>query len=377
MSEITPVRILLESDKCIRCGNCFAVCPVSLTARMNKFPGPKHIGGDIPRPTHEFEVNDDNLFLCTACCACRDVCPGNISIEEITRVVRSKIVESGRFAKTLKDALESTVKYGNPWGLPRSERAKWTKGLTVKDLSKGEKADVLLFVGCTNAYDTRSQEVTKSMAKILNKAKVDFGILGTDESCCGEPVRWIGETGLFEELKQRNTELFEKHGVSKIVTMSPHCYDTLNYYYDLKKTKVQHYTEFLYELVHTGRVKPSKKVNMRITFHDPCTLGRKHKVFDEPREILKSIPGVDLIEMERVRDEGFCCGGGAGRVWLETPVKERLSVARLHEASKTKPDVVATSCPWCLTQLEDAVKTIGDEHVKIKDVAEIFAESIE
>jgi Fe-S oxidoreductase len=215
------------------------------------------------------------------------------------------------------------------------------------------------------------------LVNILNKAKVDFGILGTDELCCGDPVRWIGETGLFEELKQRNTEMIEKHGVSKIVTMSPHCYDAFNSYYDLKKTKIQHYTEFLYELVHTGRVKPAKKVNIRITYQDPCTLGRKHKVFDEPREILKSIPGVDLIEMERSRDDSFCCGGGAGRVWLEIPVRERLSVARLREALKTKPDVVATSCPFCLIELEDAVKTIGDEHVKIRDIAEIFAESIE
>lgn len=377
MSLITPARVLLEADKCIRCGNCLAVCPVTLTARLDTFPGPKHVGGDIPRPTHEFEVNDDILFLCSACNACRDVCPTNMSIEEIMREIRSKIVESGRFSKTLKDALESTVKYGNPWGLPRGERAEWSKGLPVKDLSKGEKADVLLFVGCTAAYDTRVQEVAKSFVSILNKAKVDFGILGTDELCCGDPIRWIGEMGLFEELKQRNTEMFKKHGVSKIITISPHCYDAFNSYYDLKETKIQHYTEFLYELVDTRRVRPTKEVNRRITYQDPCMLGRKHKVFDKPREILKSIPGVDLIEMERSRDDSFCCGGGAGRVWLEIPVRERLSIARLREALKTNPDVLATSCPFCLIELEDAVKVIGEERVKIRDIAEIFAESLE
>lgn len=377
MSQITPALVLLEADKCIRCGNCLAVCPVTLTVGLNIFPGPKHIGGDIPRPIHEFEVNDDILFLCSTCNACREVCPTNISIEEIMREIRSKIVESGRFPKTLKDVLESTVKYGNPWGLPRSKRIEWSKGLPVKDLSKGEKADVLLFVCCTAAYDTRIQEIAKSLVSILNKAKIDFGILGTDESCCGDPIRWIGEMGLFEELKQRNIEMFKKHDVSKIITISPHCYDMLKSYYDLKGIEIQHYTEFLYELVDTRRVKPNREVKRKITYHDPCILGRKHKVFDEPRKILKSTPGVGLIEMERSRDNSFCCGGGGGRVWLEIPVRERLSLIRLREALKTNPDVVATSCPFCLTELEDAVRVMEEERVKIRDIAEIFAESLE
>lgn len=376
MSLITPARALLEADECIRCGNCLVVCPVFLTVGLDVYPGPKHVGGDIPRPAHRFLVNDDILFLCTACDACRDACPANITIEEIMREIRSKIVEAGRFPKTLKDALESTVKYGNPWGLPRGERTEWSKGLPVKDLSKGEKADVLLFVGCTPSYDTRVQEVAKSLVSILNRAKVDFGILGTDESCCGSPIRWMGEMGLFEELRQRNTEMFEKYGMSKIVTISPHCYDAFKLYYDLKGIEIQHYTEFLYELIDTGKVKPTKKVERRVTYQDPCMLGRKHKVFDEPREILKLIPGADLTEMERIRDESFCCGGGAGRVWLEVPAKERLSLVRLREAMKTNPDVLATSCPFCLIQLEDAVRVIGEERIKVRDITEIFAESL-
>jgi len=376
MSLITPAQVLLQADKCIRCGNCTAVCPVLLTAGLDVYPGPKHVGGDVPRPTHEFEVNDDVVFLCSACDACRDVCPANIPIEEIMREIRREIVEAGRFPKTLKNALESTFKYGNPWGYPRRKRAEWSEGLPVKDLSKGKKADVLLFVGCTPSYDTRVQEVAKSLVSILNKAKVDFGILGADESCCGGPIRWMGEMGLFEELRQRNTGMFEKCGASKIIVISPHCYDVFNSYYGLKGIKIQHYTEFLYELVDAGKVSPTKEIKRRITYHDPCMLGRKHKVFDEPREILKFIPGVDLVEMERIRDESFCCGGGAGRVWLEVPAKERLSLVRLHEAMKTTPDVLAVSCPFCLIQLEDAVRVAGEERIKVRDVAEILADTI-
>ena len=218
--------ILANSDKCIRCGVCLTQCPVIFTTARETFPGPKNISGDLPRPSHEFTVNDDIIFYCTICGACPEICPPDIPIDLITREIRRSLIEAGRISVTLRDALESAFKYGNPWGGIRSKRSEWAEGLGVKDISKGENAEILFFVGCTPSYDTRVQEVARSLVKIFKEAELDFGILGNEERCCGEPVNWIGEEGLFEELAEKNIELFNKYGIKKIVTTSPHCYIT-------------------------------------------------------------------------------------------------------------------------------------------------------
>ncbi len=375
--------ILANSDKCIRCGLCLTKCPVIFTTARESFPGPKTIAGDLPRPSHEFTVNEDIIFYCTICGACAEICPADIPVDLITREIRRSLIESGRIAVTLRDALESAFKHGNPWGGLRSKRSEWAEGLGVKDISKGEKAELLYFVGCTASYDTRVQEVARSLVKIFKAADLDFGILGDEEICCGEPVNWIGEEGLFEELAEKNIELFNKYGIKKIVTTSPHCYITFQEDYPSIAEKlglefeieVKHYTQLLAELLQQGKITFSKKVDALVTYQDPCSLGRRSKIFDEPREVLRAIPGLELAEMERTREESYCCGGGGGRIFLETEVKERLSMERVKEASKLDPDVMATACPFCLLQFDDAVKVAGED-IEVKDVAELVAEAL-
>ncbi len=374
--------VLANSDKCIRCGLCFTKCPVIVTTARESFPGPKTIAGDLPRPSHEFTVNEDIIYYCPICGACTEICPLNIPVELITRELRKSIVEAGRISATLRDALESAFKYGNPWGVPRGRRSEWAAGLEVKDLSK-EEAEILYFVGCTPAYNERVQKVALSLVKIFKAAGLDFGILGDEERCCGEPMYWIGEEALFEELAKSNIEAFNRYGVKEIVTTSPHCYSIFKEEYPSVAEKfgmnfeveVKHYTQLLFELLKQGRLSFSKGINGSVTYQDPCSLGRRSGIFDEPREVLKAIPGLKLVEMRRTREESYCCGGGGGRIFLETKVQERLSVERIREASQLGVDVLATACPFCLLQLDDAVKVTGQK-IEVKDVAELVAEAL-
>jgi Fe-S oxidoreductase len=256
----------------------------------------------------------------------------------------------------------------------------WAKDLTVKTYPDATKADVLCFVGCAPAYDPRSQAIARSMVAVFRDLGLDFATLGTEEQCSGDHVLRMGERGLFEMLAEHNLSMFKSFDANRIVTLCPHCYNTLknDSPYRENTLKVQHYTQLLADLVKDGRLSHLKPLSLRVTYHDPCFLGKRNQTYDAPREILRAIKGLDLVEMKRSRANSFCCGGGAGRTWTEEAVPEkRPSVERVKEALDTGAEVIATACPFCVTTLEDAVKVLDAEaRIVVKDILELLRDAL-
>jgi Fe-S oxidoreductase len=325
------------------------------------------------------ETLRDIIFCCAMCAQCETICKNKsacVVSTEIVKKARELLLESGIVPKSIRDALTSTYRYGNPWGQLGSKRAEWAKGLKIKNFSLGENAEILYYVGCTTSYDTAVQEVARSMAFVLKEAGVDFGILGDQERCCGDPILRLGEKGLFEMLVEENLKLFEKFNVSRIVTSCPHAYDIFIKEYKQRglKAEVQHHTLLLSELIDQGKLIPSKKVDAIVTYHDPCFLGRYNDIYEAPRKILKMIPGVTLVEMPRNMKDSFCCGGGGGMMWMdEVLTHERTCIKRAREAASVKPDIIVTACPFCLINLSDGIKAIDKENeIQVKDIAELL-----
>ena len=363
---------------CIQCGRCTGGCPLSLRSPLN-----------VRRIIYEFLIRDKldikempEIWDCTTCTTCTLRCPKGLDPALILIGMRRVLTEEGRVKPTVRDALESTFKFGNPWGRGKAKRSDWAQDLGVKDLTKGAKAEILYFVGCTPAYDDRVQAVARAMVKVFEKAGVDFGILGNEEICCGSEMRRLGEEGLFEFLVEDNLELFQRYGIKRMVTTSPHCYNTFKNEYEGLDFEVQHYTQFLADLIErgeltfSGEVPPIKKV---VTYQDPCFLGKQNGVYDEPRAILQSIPGLQFVEFDRSRERSLCCEGGGGRMWVEASSEgERLAETRIKDALDLGAEVIATACPFCLLTLEDAVKTTGlEDSIEVLDIAELVAQAVQ
>ena len=362
---------------CIQCGRCSAGCPLALTSPLN-----------VRRIIYEFLVRDKldvkqvpEIWDCTTCTTCTLRCPKGLDPAMILVGMRRVLTEGGRVKPTIRDALESTFKFGNPWERGKAKRSEWAQGLNVKDLTGGGEAEILYFVGCTPAYDDRVQAVAKAMVKVFQKAGVDFGILGNEEICCGSEMRRLGEEGLFEFLVEDSLEIFKQHGVKRMVTTSPHCYNTFKNEYEGLDFEVQHYTQFVADLIEQGKLvfsgeaPPTMKV---VTYQDPCFLGKQNGVYDEPQAILQSIPGLQFVDFDRSRERSVCCEGGGGRMWVEASGDgERLAETRVKDALALDAEVIATACPFCMLTLEDAVKTTGAEgSIEILDIIELVAQAI-
>jgi Fe-S oxidoreductase len=313
------------------------------------------------------------IWDCTTCLTCTTRCPKALDPARTLIGMRSVLVESGRIQPTIRDALESTFKHGNPWDRGRNKRSEWAEGLDVPSIAKVNEAEILFYVGCTPAYDTRAQGIAKAMIEVFHRAGVRFGTLGNDESCCASEARRMGEEGLFEFMVEDNVELFKKCDVGRIVTTSPHCYNTFANEYEGLDLLVQHCTQFVARLIEEGRLAFSGEVNKIVTYHDPCFLGKQNGIFDEPRAILKSIPGLEFREFDRSRERSLCCEGGGGRMWVEaTTAGERLAEVRVKDAVAMGVEVIATACPFCLLTIEDAVKTTGhEEEIQVMDIMEL------
>ncbi|MBN1755649.1 (Fe-S)-binding protein [bacterium] len=355
---------------CIQCGRCTAGCPVSIRTTFN-------IRGTINLNLRERKkwIQPQDIWSCTTCHTCASRCPKGVGIVDYIMGLRSYQVERGKIDPAARDALESILKHGNPWGRVREKRSDWIGENKVRILQEGESTEVLLFVGCTPAYDPKAQKSAQALSRILAIAGVDFAIMGNSETCCGNEVKRMGELGLFEMLVEDNTNLFSKYKFNKLVTISPHCYNTFKNEYPNLGDKVIHYTQFLVELSEKGKLKLSNDNEAKAIFHDPCFLGKQNLIYEEPRTLLKAVLKEELLEFDRNRERSQCCEGGGGRMWIEVDSdKPRTAEERVRDAHYYGAEILATSCPFCLLTLSDAVKTAGlEDKLQVKDICSIIS----
>ena len=355
--------------RCFQCGLCDVVCPWN---RVRTFSMRKLVREAAFGLT---DIEGEEMWLCTTCGKCPQQCPRDVQQIESGIALRRIATEYGVFptsVKPIRTISGNLVGEGNPFGEERAKRANWAEGLSVKTFTEG--MDILYFPGCYPSYDARLKKVARATANILNRAGVDFGILGAKENCCGESIRKTGDEDVFKLLAKENIKMFIDNGVKKILVSSPHCYHTFKNEYPefMVNFDVVHITQYLFELIDKGKLELKKEYGKKITYHDPCYLGRHNGIYDEPREVLKRVPGLELNEMSESREDSLCCGGGGGRIWMETPKGERFSDLRLEQAIEVGAEVLVTACPYCITNFEDSRLTLEDsEATEIKDIPEI------
>lgn len=324
-------------------------------------------------------VNPDELWACTTCRACVNECP--VLIDHVDSIVdmRRHLVGEGKLDRPKRDFLTNLNNSSNPYGLPQSDRMKWADGLNVKTVKEQPEFDILYWVGCSGSYDPRNQEVSKAVVKILNAANVNFVVLGTEERCNCESARRLGEEGRFQQSAIELTEVFRKYSVKAVITQCPHCFNTFKNEYPEFGTsfKVIHHSQFIEELIRTGRLKLKPGAQRAATFHDPCYLGRYNNVTDSPRSVISFIENVRLNEMGRSRQNSFCCGAGGANFWYKVEQKKKISAIRFEEARQTRANVLATACPFCKSMLEDAAAAdSANGSMEVLDIAELVAAQI-
>jgi Fe-S oxidoreductase len=363
--------------ECIQCGRCTGGCPVSMKTDLN-------IRGIIYEALIEdsIEVNGlDVLWDCTNCLTCTTRCPKDIHPADVIIGLRGYIVEEGKgVPPRVRDALMSAFTRGNTLGFPTEDREQWAEDLDfeVKNVLDTGDTDLLFYVGCTPAYDPRIQPITRALATVFQRAELDFGTMGMDEMCCGNEIKRIGESEGFESMVEEYHEMFQEFQARRMVTASPHCYNTFKNEYGAMPFPVQHYSQLLIELLDQGKLTFSNEVRKRVTYHDPCFLGKHNDIYNEPRHILQSIPGLEFEDLDRSRERSVCCEGGGGRMWAEgTNIEERLAHQRVRDAVEMGAEVLAVACPFCLLTLEDAVKILElEDRIQVMDIMELVAEAV-
>lgn len=359
---------------CYQCGKCDSLCPWN---RVRSFSMRKLIREATFGLT---EIENEEIWRCTTCGRCPQKCPRDVKQIDNMVALRRMATGYGVFPSAVKPVRTVSAGLsaeGNPFGEDRAKRADWAKGLPVKTFTEG--TEFLYFPGCYLCYDPRLKKVAQATVNVLNKAGVDFGILGTEENCCGESIRKTGNEELFKRMARENIKTFIDNGVKKILVSSPHCYHTFkNEYPEFNVNfEVIHISQFLFQLINEGRLQINKEYAKRITYHDPCYLGRHNGIYDEPREVLKKIPGLVLNEMNESREDSLCCGMGGGRIWMETPMSERFANLRLDQAVEVGAEVLVTTCPYCITNFEDSRVVMNyDDVIQIKDLTEVLQEVV-
>jgi Fe-S oxidoreductase/nitrate reductase gamma subunit len=377
---------LLDLYACAVCGRCHANCPAQLSGKSLSprelilnlkehllEAGPGLLSGKMEAESRAKTmigdvVTEEEIWACTTCGACQEVCP--VNIEHVRKIIdfrRNLVLAQSKMPESAQLMLKNMQSRGHPWAGVQSLRLRgdWTTGLDLKILTEGDKANTLFWVGCTGALVERNVQATLAMTRVLKAAGVDFGVLGDGETCCGDPARRAGYEFQFQMMAEQNIATFKSHDIKEIVTACPHCYNSLKNEYPSYggDFKVVHYSQLIVDLIRQGKLKLTNELNSILTYHDPCYLGRYNSVYQEPRRILQAIPKARLKEMERSQNKSFCCGGGGGLMWIEEqPGTTKINQMRLEDVLKTGADTVVTACPYCLQMLEE-----GIEHKGIKD----------
>ncbi len=395
---------LLDAYACVQCGRCTAVCPANQTG---KSLSPKNIIVSIrnqleqvgplvdevaaARTPVQQELIDtplaggiipqDDLWACTTCGACVEVCP--VYDEHVVKIVgmrRHLVLTQGEMPIEAQSAFRNMENQGNPWGLGGDARQQFAESMGIKDVSRGDKPKVLYWMGCAATYDDRARKVAQATVALLKYAGVDVGVLGAMEKCTGDPARRLGNEYLYQSLAVENVETLNAAEPDVILTTCPHCFNTIkNEYQDFGgHYTVKHHAEYLAELVAEGKLTPIRDLEETLTYHDSCYLGRYNGIYDAPRVILESVPGVQLTEMERSRERSFCCGAGGGRMWLEEHQGQRINQNRAQQALETGATTIATACPFCLTMMRDGVQSLDqdDKQIKVRDFSEVLADAV-
>jgi Fe-S oxidoreductase len=394
--EHFPWKDVLDFYTCTECGRCSDNCPATLTGKKLS---PKHFTLDLRNNLYSRQkeliagerkpvdlvptvIDPDVLWACTSCRACEEQCPVNITyVDKIVQMRRSLVVLRGEFPKELSKPFEGMEVNGNPWNLSRQDRSTWADGLEVPTFAQKPSTPVLFWVGCAASYDDRAKRIARSTARLLKLAGVDFAILGDEETCTGDPARRAGNEYLFSMLAETNAATLngykEQGGIRTIITTCPHCFNTLtNEYPDFgARFEVVHHTDFVLGLLAQGKLSPTEPVRGKVVFHDSCYLGRYNGIYESPREILKRIEGVELVEVERFqRSKGLCCGAGGAQMWMEEQNNDRINVKRTLQLLDTGATKLATACPFCMTMVGDGIKSQSrEESVANYDVIELLA----
>lgn len=386
---------LLDGYACTECGRCTAACPAANTGKTlsprkiivdirhrleEKAPliiNGKEVEGITDKTlVHDF-ITDEELWACTTCNACVYECP--VTIEHIDSIIdmrRNLVLMESQFPNELNTIFKNLETNFTPWAFNHQDRANWAEGMNIKTMAEDPNGEILFWVGCAGSFDERYKKVTKAFAQIMQKAGINFRILGTEEKCNGDTARRLGNEYLAQMLMQENIEVLNGYNVKKIVTGCPHCYNSIKNEFPQfgGKFEVVHHSEMIEELVNEGRIELKEEdVKSKVTFHDSCYLGRYNEIYDSPRNPLKSIHGLELVEMQRNKDKGFCCGAGGGRMFLEETEGQRINENRTEEALNTNADTIASACPFCMTMMTDGVKSFDkQDDVEVKDIAEII-----
>ncbi len=359
---------------CFQCGLCDSVCPWNQVRDFSMRRLIREAAFGLS------EVEGEDIWRCTTCGMCPSQCPRGVKQIDVAVALRRVATEYDIFpasVKSARTARSSLISEGNPLQGDRGKRSEWAKGLPVKSYAEG--MEVLYFVGCYFSYDPRMKKVAVATANILNKAGVDFGILGEKENCCGESIRKTGSEQVFKDLARENIKTFVDHGVKKLIVSSPHCLHTFKNEYPefMVNFEVVHMSQYILELINDGRLELKGEFPKKVTYHDPCYLGRHNGIYEEPRELLHKVEGLELIEMEAHGPNSLCCGGGGGRIWMDTPQEERFSDLRLKQAKDVDAQVLATACPYCITNFEESRLNLEyEDTLEVKDITEIVNEML-